>query len=498
MGNPQNTRYYDWILDDAKDAPYATFRFHYRSWEYLQASELIPEKHPRKLLKASNSTYILSGHLKAKPLRVDEKSKSDHRNDNDTDEPEDRHHEDNEALSQLVEKSDSFTSAITESRGPSGKILSQTKENVATGYLKAKDSRHELSTLANKHTQNEKQRQGCSSQSAHVALSFPIDYEDRVRNRRVMKLPMSQYSVSQNALNEWPKRRPLPEVPPRNSSLDHSRQSSKSSLTSMSPSLRSWAERECSDSEAEIKMATSVSLKRIEGASSSIHLEDISFRNKQPSRLVEKFDESRSDTASSYSSSSLQPAIGLQPAFAFVDHLSIDTSPRLVPSFSRNFLSSNSMNLSKEEIFASPQPMRGVLNPQNERKQTGLFDRETLRLSDSFEADEMDLEDPFESPQRAPTEAEWISPKKHKSRTNRAATSQLTEAQWMSPRSRGARLRRGGIENLKIRNDEDKLEPMKMMGVSVQKSVGCGSPSRPRAITAGAAFGESPSRTNWI
>ncbi|KAF7897110.1 hypothetical protein EAF00_005338 [Botryotinia globosa] len=46
---PQDTRYYDWHLKDAKDNPFVTFKFHYRSWDHLEKLHLIPPNHPRIL-----------------------------------------------------------------------------------------------------------------------------------------------------------------------------------------------------------------------------------------------------------------------------------------------------------------------------------------------------------------------------------------------------------------------------------------------------------------
>ncbi|KAF5873458.1 uncharacterized protein Bfra_004918 [Botrytis fragariae] len=46
---PQDARYYDWHLKDAKENPFVTFKFHYRSWEHLEKLHLIPPNHPRIL-----------------------------------------------------------------------------------------------------------------------------------------------------------------------------------------------------------------------------------------------------------------------------------------------------------------------------------------------------------------------------------------------------------------------------------------------------------------
>ncbi|CCD49559.1 hypothetical protein BofuT4_P099360.1 [Botrytis cinerea T4] len=49
LEKPQDARYYDWHLKDAKDNPFVTFKFHYRSWDHLERLHLIPPNHPRIL-----------------------------------------------------------------------------------------------------------------------------------------------------------------------------------------------------------------------------------------------------------------------------------------------------------------------------------------------------------------------------------------------------------------------------------------------------------------
>ncbi|KAI1864911.1 uncharacterized protein JN550_008731 [Neoarthrinium moseri] len=48
--NPQDATYYDWLLVDPKDAPYATFRFHYRSMNHLLQLSLVPQSESRLAL----------------------------------------------------------------------------------------------------------------------------------------------------------------------------------------------------------------------------------------------------------------------------------------------------------------------------------------------------------------------------------------------------------------------------------------------------------------
>ena len=42
VDNPQDTTFYDWLLKDPKDSPFAQFRFHYRSWTNLKQLNLVP------------------------------------------------------------------------------------------------------------------------------------------------------------------------------------------------------------------------------------------------------------------------------------------------------------------------------------------------------------------------------------------------------------------------------------------------------------------------
>ncbi|EKD21068.1 uncharacterized protein L3040_000894 [Drepanopeziza brunnea f. sp. 'multigermtubi'] len=53
LEKPQDAKFYDWHLKDPKDTPFATFKFHYRSWDSLASLQLIPENHPRTLAPLS-------------------------------------------------------------------------------------------------------------------------------------------------------------------------------------------------------------------------------------------------------------------------------------------------------------------------------------------------------------------------------------------------------------------------------------------------------------
>jgi hypothetical protein len=51
--------YYKWLLVDPKDSPYATFRFHYRSWNNLRLLHLTPQNSIRSLIPTSETRHII-------------------------------------------------------------------------------------------------------------------------------------------------------------------------------------------------------------------------------------------------------------------------------------------------------------------------------------------------------------------------------------------------------------------------------------------------------
>lgn len=55
MDNPQDVTFFDFHLVDPKDAPFATFRFHYRSWANLEQLSLIPDDDP-SLIESSDTS----------------------------------------------------------------------------------------------------------------------------------------------------------------------------------------------------------------------------------------------------------------------------------------------------------------------------------------------------------------------------------------------------------------------------------------------------------
>lgn len=59
LDKPQDSKFFRWHLKDAKDDPFATIKFHYRSWKSLHALSLVPEDYPRALLSPNTSVVPL-------------------------------------------------------------------------------------------------------------------------------------------------------------------------------------------------------------------------------------------------------------------------------------------------------------------------------------------------------------------------------------------------------------------------------------------------------
>lgn len=82
---PQDARFYDWILLDPKDEPYASFRFHYRAWENLVALSLIPSENPRTLISRSLSMRSITNDSKIRDNNSEEMSKEQEHKDSESD-----------------------------------------------------------------------------------------------------------------------------------------------------------------------------------------------------------------------------------------------------------------------------------------------------------------------------------------------------------------------------------------------------------------------------
>lgn len=196
VDKPQDTRFYDYILVDPKDEPYASFLFHYRSWEHLQSLQLIPPSHPRSLLKPSNSFAFLAGSSRDEGLLEGDK----------------------------VEQMDSDNideSSILLLDSPRFAHISQLRDSREFSLMRS----------------NPKHLGGYEEAFKSNFLSIEERESQSV-------IPVSAFSVSQAKLDEWIYDRPLPKLPKAKSSFDHSRKSSSSSnAPSITPSLLPWCDR---------------------------------------------------------------------------------------------------------------------------------------------------------------------------------------------------------------------------------------------------------------
>ncbi|KAH6655335.1 hypothetical protein BKA67DRAFT_234039 [Truncatella angustata] len=57
--DPQDATFYDWLLIDPKDAPFASFRFHYRSMKHLLQLNLVPQSESRPQLPKTDAKYAI-------------------------------------------------------------------------------------------------------------------------------------------------------------------------------------------------------------------------------------------------------------------------------------------------------------------------------------------------------------------------------------------------------------------------------------------------------
>lgn len=77
LEKPEDAKCYNWHLKDPKDSPFATFKFHYRSWDSLTSLNLIPNNYPRTLLPASPSILSMDGHARELQTHLDLENEKD-------------------------------------------------------------------------------------------------------------------------------------------------------------------------------------------------------------------------------------------------------------------------------------------------------------------------------------------------------------------------------------------------------------------------------------
>ncbi|KAH7360293.1 hypothetical protein BKA65DRAFT_182018 [Rhexocercosporidium sp. MPI-PUGE-AT-0058] len=211
LEKPQDAKFYDWHLKDPKDNPFATFKFHYRSWDNLTSLQLIPDNHPRTLLPASPSVLSLNGASQELQSKLEE----------DTDE---------------------------EEKG----VIAQLKRSMSSTII----SDPWLTSVF-----DDSPERPLSNQDHRSALVVPTDTSPIFSGRRGAEAPLSRFSAAvidkpASPQNSWKGYldRPLPEVPTRNSSLrqqqrtnpsGHSRTSSAiSHAPSIAASLLPYLERD--------------------------------------------------------------------------------------------------------------------------------------------------------------------------------------------------------------------------------------------------------------
>lgn len=200
-------KYFDWLLEDPKDDPFVTFRFHYRSWDSLEALQLVPEMCNHELLPAfsiknSFSTPNLSG---ANPTLTSSGVISRFNKATANNGPEHRNR----------------------SRSPGASLPNKKIENTIFGQMVAEDT------------------------ALSRVRSNQANEPDANKPKKKYQIPISIFSTSNK--EKWKSQenlqldvRPLPEPPAGQS---HCRQSSASSMAfSIAPSLRSWADGDRSES----------------------------------------------------------------------------------------------------------------------------------------------------------------------------------------------------------------------------------------------------------
>ncbi|KAG0646918.1 hypothetical protein D0Z07_6228 [Hyphodiscus hymeniophilus] len=240
LEKPEDARFYDWHLRDPKDRPFATFQFHYRSWDSLISSQLIPADHSRKLLPASPSLLSLNGH----PHEQHSPSKRDEANQARICVDEFEHEAENEnSISSTNSDTPWMTTVFDDNPDPGAMnpdkpaALFKLPRTASSYPLRQHSVNPPISKFA--HT-------------THDGICDEGDEESDDEYQAPIKRPPRPATPGARA-TEWTDDvdRPLPELPTRTSSLKtgrsrgHSRASStSSSAVSITPSLRSYFDRD--------------------------------------------------------------------------------------------------------------------------------------------------------------------------------------------------------------------------------------------------------------
>ena len=225
LDKPQDAKFYDWHLKDAKDRPYATFQFHYRSWDNLTSLQLIPAEHTRSLLPASPSLLSLNGY----PRELQEPPE-----ENDDREVKIRVDE----FQQEAAARDSISP--NNSNTPWMTIVFDDSPNYAITNKEQSNSLFNLPRTTSSYSLNVPK-----SKFSKTSLDGGEDEEGSGNDDESIKPPSSPLRRRAGTLNL---NRPLPDIPSRGSSPEHGNHSRTSSsvsgAVSITPSLRSYFSRD--------------------------------------------------------------------------------------------------------------------------------------------------------------------------------------------------------------------------------------------------------------
>jgi hypothetical protein len=221
VDRPQDAKYFEWHLKDAKDNPFVTFKFHYRSWDNLVTLNLIPPNHPRSLVRQ------VPGTMRLPPI--------------DTEKPEEGTPK--KYLGKLY-TSDQIHDAVRVAYHD--EYSSESSDDTRVWIPRSLDSTPQESS---------------KKRDNRDAVIVPHDCEQSCPLPSTCSAPLA-HEVAQS--QDWLSNayiRPLPEVPSRNSSVSHSRPSSAASRApSVTPSLMSYLERDQTSPEPYVGDAIAVSI----------------------------------------------------------------------------------------------------------------------------------------------------------------------------------------------------------------------------------------------
>lgn len=216
LDKPQDAKFFDWHLRDPKDKPFATFQFHYRSWDSLVQQQLVPTEQARSLLPASPSLFSLNGHpriLQEPPLPEDDNTEVKIRVDE---------------VEREVEHRDS-----TDSESSNTPWITSVFEDSPDHGAKNPEKPAALFSLP------------------RTTSSYPLHFTNdaTIPTSRFSEVALDGLAESPSPPRRWGemRHRPLPEILSRSTSLNKSQHtrnlSTLSNATSITPSLLSYVER---------------------------------------------------------------------------------------------------------------------------------------------------------------------------------------------------------------------------------------------------------------